>query len=50
MAILAPVLEKSVATCAIADRARTLSLLAAIKHKTPELAPKAVFVPREARR
>lgn len=50
MAILAPVLERSVATCAIADRARTLSLLARIKHQKPELAPKAVFVPREARR
>jgi cellulose synthase operon protein C len=50
MAILAPILERSVATCAIADRARTLSLLARIKHQKPELAPKAVFVPREARR
>ncbi len=50
LAILAPVLERSVATCATADRARALSLLASIKHKNPDLAPRAVILPREARR
>jgi cellulose synthase operon protein C len=50
IAILGPILERTVATCATADRARTLSLLASIKHKNPDLAPRVVIVPREARR
>jgi cellulose synthase operon protein C len=48
-AILAPILERSVATCATADRARALLLLASIKHKNPELAPRVAIVPREVR-
>ena len=48
-AILAALLERSVATCATHDRARALSLLAAIKQTRPDLAPRAVFIPREAR-
>ncbi len=49
MAILAPVLERAVATCAIADRARLLSLLATVKQSRPELAPRAQMIAREAR-
>ena len=49
-AILARVLEGTVATCATQDRARALVLLAGIKHTHPDLAPRAVIHPREARR
>lgn len=49
VAVLAPVLERCVATCAIEDRAHLLSLLTAIKRKSPQLAPRIKLVPREAR-
>lgn len=48
-AIVASILERIVATCAIEDRARAVSILAALKQRNPALAPRAIFVPREAR-
>jgi hypothetical protein len=49
MAILASVLDRTAATCAVADRARTLSLIASIKQRNPDLVPRAAVMPREAR-
>lgn len=48
--LLAPVVEKLVASAAVGDRARTLALLLKIKQTEPDLAPLARIVPREARR
>jgi hypothetical protein len=49
MAILASVLDRTAATCAVADRARTLSLIASIKQRNPDLVPRAAVMPREVR-
>lgn len=48
-AVLAPILERVVATCAVEDRARIVTLLTKIKHRDAALVPRVALVPREAR-